>query len=246
MPPTGDLRFRPPVKYTTDQVGMAVKTHGNICVQARGGDEDCLFLDVYAPATKGDTPKAVMFWVHGGCYVAGGPAGYRGSHLVETGDVIVVVAHYRLGVFGFLGADQLRERDEEHASTGNYGQLDLVEALKWVQTNISSFGGDPNNVTIFGQSSGAGSVAGIVSMPEVFTVVDSRPLFHAAIIQSGGYAPWSSQPMKQAQDQYTEIMNYLDCNTDDVDCLIQTDSATLAKAFDKLNTWKNPTCRDGC
>jgi len=176
---------------------MNAKTHGNICTQGRGGSEDCLFLDVYAPP-PGVVPKAVMFWVHGGCYVAGGPKVYRGQHLVETGEVVVVVAHYRLGVFGFLGADQLRDRDEEHHSTGNYGQLDLVMALKWVQTNIGAFGANPNNVTIFGQSSGAGSVAGLVAMPEQFTTVDSRPLFHAAMMQSGGFANWSSQPMKQA------------------------------------------------
>jgi para-nitrobenzyl esterase len=156
-------------------------------------------MDIYAPP-EGAEGKPVMLWVHGGCFTAGGPRLYNGAALVDTGDVVVVIAHYRLGVFGFLGADQLRERDEDHHSTGNYGHLDVIEALKWVRTNIGAFGGDKNNVTIFGQSSGGCSIAGLLAMPDEFTTINGEPLFHGAIMQSGSFSAWGSTPMKVAQD----------------------------------------------
>jgi carboxylesterase type B len=87
-------------------------------------------LNVYAPKTVTE-PVAVMLWIHGGCYVSGDAYAYPGTYLTQTGNVISVIIHYRLGIFGFLGADQLRERDL-HGSTGNYGHLDALHALKWV------------------------------------------------------------------------------------------------------------------
>jgi len=88
-------------------------------------------MDIYAPPA-GVEPKAIMLWIHGGCFVAGNSRMYNSKDLVATGDVMVIVPHYRLGVFGYLAADQLRSRDEINFSTGNYAHLDVLEALKWV------------------------------------------------------------------------------------------------------------------
>ena len=96
-----------------------------------------------------------MVWIHGGCFVSGSASGYDGTALAEAHDVVVVAIQYRLGAFGFLGGEALRTRDPS-GSTGNWGLLDNVAALKWLSENIGSFGGDPDNVMLFGQSSGAG------------------------------------------------------------------------------------------
>jgi para-nitrobenzyl esterase len=152
--PIGNRRFRPPQDYVHESDYMEAWSHGYSCTQPfssedEGYGEDCLFLNVYAPAPedRGDLP--VMVWIHGGCYVFGASDEFSGNDLVSEG-VIVVTINYRLGVFGFLGAEELRERDGTFGTTGNYGTLDSIQALKWVQENIASFGGNPDNVTIFG------------------------------------------------------------------------------------------------
>merc|ERR1712166_243893 len=140
-----------------------------------------------------------MFWIHGGCFVYGASDEYDGQDLVSE-DVIVVTINYRLGVFGFLGADELTSRDVTNGTTGNYGTLDCIKALEWIQNNIASFGGNASNVTIFGESAGSSLVASLLAAPDTFTQnADGSYMFHGAIIQSGGFVNWSSIPMTDAQ-----------------------------------------------
>ena len=141
-------------------------------------DEDCLYLNVWKPAT-GDGRRPVMVWLHGGAFTfgAGSRPSYHGSALARRGDVVVVTINYRLGVFGWLrGIDVC---GQVLPTSGNEGLLDQLAALQWVKDQIASFGGDPDNVTVFGQSAGATSIhAMLATQPQ-------HRLFHKAILQSG-------------------------------------------------------------
>lgn len=140
--------------------------------------EDCLFLNIWTPACDSNK-RAVLFWIHGGGFVTGsGQIGaYEGTHLAARGDVVVVTINYRLGAFGFLN---LRDAtDGKVPGTGAEGLADQVAALRWVRDNIAAFGGDPGNVTIFGESAGSGSVCALMAAPS------AKGLFHKAICESG-------------------------------------------------------------
>ena len=137
--------------------------------------EDCLSLNVWTPGTTGKRP--VMVWLHGGAWVscAGSAPGFDGTVLAREGDVVVVTVNHRLNLFGSLA---LEDRDERFAQSGNAGVLDMVAALRWVRDNAAAFGGDPGNVTIFGQSGGGAKVSALLACPA------ARGLFHKAIAQS--------------------------------------------------------------
>ncbi|HEY1710896.1 MAG TPA: carboxylesterase/lipase family protein [Rhizomicrobium sp.] len=140
--------------------------------------EDCLFLNIWTPACDGGK-RPVMVWIHGGAFVTGaGSVGtYNGKHLAARGDVVVVTINYRLGVFGFLN---LHDASGGKApGSGTEGIADQIEALRWVKENIAQFGGDPGNVTIFGESAGGMSVGALLAAPA------ARGLFHKAVPQSG-------------------------------------------------------------
>jgi para-nitrobenzyl esterase len=147
-------------------------------LEGRASGENCLFLNVWASSSEGP-PKPVMVWLHGGAFVHGtGAEGwFQGDRLAASGDVLVVTVNHRLGLLGFLPPTP--ELGEEAELSGLAGILDVVEALRWVHTNIAAFGGDPGNVTIFGQSGGGAKVSTLLAMP------GARGLFHKAIIQSG-------------------------------------------------------------
>jgi para-nitrobenzyl esterase len=157
--------------------------------------EDCLFLNIWTPGCD-DARRPVMVWIHGGAFVTGSSSGafYQGNHLAGRGDVVVVTINYRLGALGFLAHADLC--DEETGSSGNWGLMDQIAALEWVQDNIASFGGDPGNVTIFGESAGSMSVSCLVGTPI------AQPLFHRAIAQSGGP---SGVPIKIATKTAEEL-----------------------------------------
>jgi para-nitrobenzyl esterase len=140
--------------------------------------EDCLFLNVWTPANDGNK-RPVMFYNHGGGFVigSGGSAGQDGSNLARNFDVVVVETNHRLGLFGFLYLDEVAGTD--FAGSGNMGMLDIVEGLKWVNKNIAQFGGDPNNVMIFGESGGGAKTSCLYTMP------DAAPYFNKASIESG-------------------------------------------------------------
>lgn len=140
--------------------------------------EDCLFLNVFAPAhEKSRARRPVMVWLHGGGWssCAGTSPGFDGTNLARDGEVVVVTVNHRLNVFGYL---YLGDKDPRFADAGSAGMLDLVAALRWVRDNIGEFGGDPHNVTIFGQSGGAAKVTALMGMPA------ARGLFHKAVVES--------------------------------------------------------------
>ena len=188
-PPVGELRWRPPAPPENWSEIRASDTFGRPCWQphsknafvwSRGifeRSEDCLYLNIWAnqAITK---PKPVMVWFHGGGHTTGWGHGeiFDGTRLADL-DVVVVTINYRLGPWGFLSHPLLSEESPQ-GSSGNYGLLDKIAALTWVQDNIKNFGGDAKNVTIFGQSAGAMSVCALMASPL------SRNLFHKAIGQS--------------------------------------------------------------
>ena len=183
-PPTGPLRWKAPQPASWSGV-LQAKTLPPICPQPAGPlgaaslSEDCLYLNVYAPSSGGNG-LPVMVWIHGGAFKTGSGDTYNGSTLVQDG-VIVVTINYRLGYLGFLATPGL---DEESAGggSGDYGLMDQQAALRWVKANARSFGGDPNRVTVFGQSAGGQSVLDQLASPT------AASLFQRAIVESGGYA----------------------------------------------------------
>ena len=177
-PPVGQLRFQRPVPKQPFTSPYEATKHGNLCYQLHmfpleGAkySEDCLFLNVYAPVGRPEQ-SPVMVWIHGGGLSAGSSDFYISDTLSAYGEVIVVTINYRLTVFGFLST-----RDEN--APGNVGLLDQHMAIKWVHNNINAFGGDPNKVTIFGESAGGTSVTYQSLFP------GNRGLFQRAIVQSG-------------------------------------------------------------
>ncbi|CDF41418.1 unnamed protein product [Chondrus crispus] len=189
-PPTGNLRFRPTVPAAPWDGTLPADDFGPPCPQtalgpeflagdfARPSNEDCLTLNVWAHDDGQQRP--VMVFIYGGGFVSGDSAWplYEATDLAINADVTVVSINYRLGVLGYLATEELAE-ESGIDSAGNYGLHDQIEALRWVQTNIRAFGGDPDNVTVFGESAGAISVCAILGAPS------ADDLFHKAIIESG-------------------------------------------------------------
>ena len=187
-PPVGDLRWRPPQPVTPWEGVRAAQEFGPMCPQPNAGrmsadakaDEDCLYLNVYAPLETSPTETGwpVLVWLHGGAFAVGTASSetYNGSALARQGAVVVTV-NYRLGIFGFLAHPALSA--EGGGTSGNYGLLDQVAALEWVRANAAAFGGDPGNVTIFGESAGAASVNNLMVMQA------AKGLFQRAILESG-------------------------------------------------------------
>lgn len=196
--PIGNLRWRPPQSRGLSQGVFEATKFGPGCPQftnsagsvllpgqpgAFQGAEDCLSLNIWSPKSTGGPIRPVMFFIHGGGNIqgAGSLSLYDGRALAEKGGVVAVTINYRLGPLGFLAHPLLSGEDAEHHSSGNYGLLDQIHALRWVQRNIRNFGGDPANVTIFGESAGGVNVACLLASPL------ASGLFHRAIIESGGY-----------------------------------------------------------
>ena len=188
-PPVGELRWKspaPPAKWS----GVRAATEfGAACMQGRpysdmvfrdpGISEDCLSLNVWTPAKNPKANLPVMVWIHGGGFMAGASSEPRqDGGMLATHGVVVVSMNYRLGIFGFLVLPELTAESDKKAA-GNYGLLDQVAALEWVHRNIAAFGGDPANVTIFGESAGSFSVSALMASPL------AKGLFHKAIGESG-------------------------------------------------------------
>ena len=212
-PPIGDLRLRAPAPvepwtgvrpahefgYWAPQNAPATTLSG----QAPGAQaEDCLSLNVWTPAADG-ARRPVLVWIHGGGFIGG--AGvmnlYAGGPLATRGDVVIVTVNYRLGILGFLAHSELADSDAgsaaEVGAAGNWGLLDQVAALRWVRENIAGFGGDPDNVTIFGESAGGMSVSDLLAMPS------AQGLFHRAIVQSG---PPNAVTMDRAEEVTAKLI----------------------------------------
>jgi para-nitrobenzyl esterase len=191
-PPVGDLRWRapqPPVQWqgVRDATAFAPDCKqkafpGDPSPQRTVTSEDCLYLNVWRLANI--APKAklpVIVWIYGGGFVVGGtsPAIHDGTAFARDG-VIFVSMNYRLGRFGFFGFPALTKADADHGLLGNYGYMDQIKALRWVKANIAALGGDPDNVTIFGESAGGGSVNALMTSPE------TKGLFNRIGVMSGG------------------------------------------------------------
>ncbi len=193
-PPTGDLRWRPPQPVRPWSGVKAATTFGADPPQAATSrtraaamSEDCLTLNIWAPETKAGELRPVMVWLYGGSFVSGSGSDPRcdGESFARKG-VVLVTINYRIGVLGFMAHPEL-SAESRHASSGNYGLLDTLAALQWVQHNISAFGGDPDRVTLFGVSAGAALISLLLTSPP------ARGLFQQTIQQSpGAFRPLSS------------------------------------------------------
>ena len=186
LPPLGSLRWKAPVAFVDEDFHINPKEN-NFCHQEIGGQiqainqtgsEDCLYLDIRAPHGNRDN-LPVMFWIHGGGNTSGHKDFYNFSELVKRKDVIVVSPNYRLGPLGFFTHPAIQDFHSGIDKTSNFGILDIVLALRWVNENIASFGGDPNNITIFGESAGGHNVLSLLVSEQ------AKGLFHKAISQSG-------------------------------------------------------------
>jgi para-nitrobenzyl esterase len=209
-PPVGDLRWKPPVAPAKWKGVRKATEFGSRCMQGRvfddmifrdpGISEDCLYLNVWTPAKlgKGKDKLPVMVWIYGGGFVGGATSEPRqdGTNLAKEG-VVVVSMNYRLGIFGFFAHPELA-KENSHNATGNYGLMDQSAALQWVKRNIAQFGGDPGNVTIFGESAGSFSVSEQMASPV------SKGLFHKAIGESGGAFSSQGLPFRTKEQSAEE------------------------------------------
>ena len=211
-PPIGALRWMPPQPVAKWTGMRRAYTFAPTCAQVTtlgpfagppNSNEDCRYLNVFTQDTKAKRP--ILVWIHGGGYFDGASNDYDPSKLVTKGKLVVVTLNYRLNLFGFLAHPAL---DAEGHAFGNYGLMDMQAALKWVKQNIAAFGGDPGNVTLGGQSAGAGATAAHVLSP------GANGLFHRAIFQSGGYTPFV--PKSVAEDKGKKFAAAAGCTTGDI------------------------------
>jgi para-nitrobenzyl esterase len=199
-PPVGDFRWRAPRPVTPWTEPRQTLRPGSACIQrgsrmggigdegSRQGSEDCLYLNVYAPrlapAELGSARLPVMVWIHGGGNTIGHAGFYDGQVLAQREKVLVVMINYRLGPFGWFvppANPQLTAGGDDPDLSGNYGNLDVLAALRWVQSNAAGFGGDPTRVTVFGESAGGTNTLALLVMP------GADGLFHRLIVQSSGF-----------------------------------------------------------
>jgi len=243
-PPVGDLRWKPPLPVKPWEGVRACVEFGNWCPQPKpflGRElgklsEDCLCLNVWTPALKRSDKLPVMVWIHGGGFTtgSGGQSYYSGENLAREG-VVLVTINYRLGPFGFLAHPALSKESEKGVS-GNYGMLDQVAALQWVQKNIAAFGGNPECVTIFGESAGSAGVCRLMVCPL------ARGLFHRAIAESGGPYGQNRDLREQhgrlapAEKMGEEIAKALGC-----DAAPDVLAALRAKSSDEILDAANPS-----
>ena len=240
-PPLSELRFAPPQRPTpwtdvadsglpppamqmpspsaanpTSELGKALQAVFPVAAEVKAQSEDALFLNVWTPGVD-NRKRPVMVWLHGGgfSYGSGGWPIYDGTNLADRGDVVVVTVNHRLNVFGFLHHPRLPR-------SGNAGMLDLVLALEWVRDNIAAFGGDPGNVTIFGESGGGAKVSYLMAMPA------AKGLFHKAIVQSGPGV--RAVPADRAAALTRDFLKALDEPARDIKTLRAIPAETLIKA----------------
>ena len=182
QPPVGALRFKPPVPVLAWADTLSCEKFGSMASQYGGtqqplkGNENCLSLNIYAPAVKAKAGLPVLVWVHGGSMTAGAGMGQNGHAFSDKDSIVTVTINYRLGVFGFM---YLGDLGAGYKQSGNNGLLDLIIALKWIRENISAFGGDPSKVTVIGESAGAKLTSCLLTAPE------AKSYFSQLILESG-------------------------------------------------------------
>jgi para-nitrobenzyl esterase len=211
-PPVGALRWTAPQPVAKWSGVRDASKYGNVCIQPPGQgrlnianmegspptSEDCLYLNVWTGAASANEKRPVMIWWFGGAFTEGGGSVplYDGTALAKKG-VVVVTMNYRLGAFGFFTHPALTA-ESPHKASGNYGLMDMLASARWVKNNIAAFGGDPNNVTVFGQSAGAMAIASLVASPE------SKGLFQRAISESGAWMGLGMAPGMTTRAQAEE------------------------------------------
>ncbi len=247
QPPVGDLRFRRPQEHAPWESALSCKEFSCRCPQADltkmdfysrefydamvpPCSEDCLYLNIWTPADcKPDSGLPVLFWIHGGAFMhgCGSEKEFDGEGFAKKG-VILVTVNYRVNAFGFFAHSEL-ERETAEGVSGNYGILDQIFALRWVRENIAAFGGDPEKVTIFGQSAGCMSVQTIISSPL------SKGMMRGAILQSGGglRAVHEAPEKERLWDISGKLMKYL--HTETIDQLRQVPANALMEAAYAVN-----------
>jgi para-nitrobenzyl esterase len=212
--PVGKLRWKAPRAHKPFDEVFTATQFGDMCTQLGTplldidpllygkavGSEDCLHLNIWSPPAKAATDQStrklpVMVWVHGGSNVGGSSRLYNGGNLAVEQDVVVVTINYRLGLLGFFSHPSLRETAEtELDKSSNFGILDIIQSLKWIKENIAAFGGDPSNVTLFGESAGAMNTVTLLYSPL------GKGLFHKAIVQSGSLRQTPVEVAEQLSD----------------------------------------------
>ena len=209
-PPLGDGRWAAPVALETPDRTISPKTKPVMCPQPQSmasggaegdyiGSEDCLYLDIYTPDISKVGGLPVMLWIHGGSNVTGHKGTYDFSRFAAREGVLVVVINYRLGPFGWFVHPALNGADLKTSPLANFGTLDMVEALRWTQRNIALFGGNENNVTIFGESAGGRNVFSLLASPV------TEGLFHRAIAQSGHVRSLTAAEAHNAEREFPMV-----------------------------------------
>lgn len=231
-PPVGALRWRAPRDVEYLDAIIDASEFKNECVQPKDnssifnrnlstGDEDCLYLNIYVPKNQNSLNKnkfPVMYWIHGGSNIWGAGSDYDFSNLAASQQVIVVTINYRLGLFGWFASPFFSETAEGLDKSYNFGHLDIIKGLEWVNQNISSFGGDKNNVTIFGESAGGSNTLTMIASPL------AEGLFHKAISQSGYVSSYSAEYAESiselsSKNIFAENIKYLTDSNEIVDYL---------------------------
>jgi para-nitrobenzyl esterase len=214
----GPIASQPPSEFAAPREPLPVESQS----------EDCLFLNIWTPGLD-EKKRAVMVWIHGGGFSLGSgsePAQVGRKILAFRGGVVLVTINYRLGPLGFLNLEQIT--GGKIPATGNEGLLDQVAALRWVHNNIASFGGDPSNVTIFGESAGAMSVGALLAMPS------AKGLFRKAILQSGASTCHSLEDSVQVADKFLKALGL---TGQDVDALREIPAQVLIETQQKMWSW---------
>ena len=236
-PPVGDYRWMTPQPVQPWSGVRSAENFGPICPQSNmptpipgrkpseePQDENCLFLNIWTPGIS-DDKKAVMVWIHGGAFThgSGSTPANPGSTLPKRGGVVLASINYRLGVLGFLRLIDVT--NGRIPSTGNEALLDQIAALQWIKENISNFGGDPDNVTVFGESAGAESIGALLAMPQ------SKGLFRKAILQSGASKSQTSETANQTAET---LLKALDISSNEIGNLRSVSSENLIKTHTEL------------
>jgi len=221
-PPVGSLRFKPTREHATWKDTLAATGFGAIATQASGGSEDCLTLNVYTPNTD-NSKRPVVVWVHGGSMTSGSGKGQNGHAFSDKDDVITVTINYRLGVLGFTYLDDV---GKDYAGSGNNGVLDCIMALRWIKQNIAAFGGDPNRVTIMGESAGAKLVSAVLVSAK------AKGLFQQYIAESGSVQ--CVRDLNTARNFRKKLLQQLHLGENDAAKLLTMPAEALIKAQNEL------------